>query len=85
MMTACETAGGTENDNIAYWLSKKINANGIVIVIANTDIVSGDSTHFKGTNGNTTWKVYKNGIVQAPIYDVTLTMQSAYNLYELYK
>ena len=83
MMTACETAGGIENDNVAYWLSKKINPNGIVI--ANTDIVSGGSTSFKGTNSNPTWKVYKNGIIQAPIYDVTLTMQSAYNIYELYK
>ncbi len=83
MMTACETAGGTESDNVAYWLSKRINPNGIVI--ANTDIVSGGSTSFRGTNSNPTWKVYKNGIIQAPIYDVTLTMQTAYNIYELYK
>ena len=83
MMTACETAGGTESDNVAYWLSKKINPNGIVI--ANTDIVSGGSTSFRGTNSNPTWKIYKNGIIQAPIYDVTLTMQSAYRIYELYK
>ena len=83
MMTACETAGGVESDNVAYWLSKKINPNGIVI--ANTDIVSGGSTSFRGTNSNPTWKIYKNGIIQAPIYDVTLTMQSAYRIYELYK
>ena len=83
MMTACETAGGIESDNVAYWLSKKINPNGIVI--ANTDIVLGGSTSFKGINDNPTWKVYKNGIIQASIDDVTLTMQSAYSIYELYK
>ena len=83
MMTACETAGGTANDNVAYWLSKKINPNGIVI--ANTDVVSGGSKSFHGENNNQTWKIYKNGIIQDPIYDVTLTMHSAYDIYQLYK
>ncbi len=83
MITACETAGGTTNDNVACALSKRINPDGIVI--ANTDEVSGDDTEFLGSNENATWKVYKNGILQAPISDITLTMQSAYNIYQSYK
>ena len=83
MVTACETAGGTVNDNIACWLSKKINPSGIVI--ANTDKVSGDDTFFQGVNFEPTWKAYKNGIVQNQISDVTLTMQKAFNIYQSYK
>ena len=83
MITACETAGGTTTDNVAYWVSKKINPNGIVI--ANTDVVSGGATSFRGTNNNPTWKVYKNGILQSSASDVTLTMQSAYAIYQSYK
>ena len=82
MMTACETAGETANDNVAYWLSKRINPDGIVI--ANTDIVSGGSTSFRGSNNGPTWKVYKNGIVQNPVSDVSLTMQKAYDIYSTY-
>lgn len=66
-----------------YWVSKKINPNGIVI--ANTDVVSGGATSFRGTNNNPTWKVYKNGILQSSVSDVTLTMQSAYAIYQSYK
>lgn len=83
MMTACNTAGGAVDDNVAYWLSKKINPKGIVI--ANTDVVSGGSTSFEGFNKKPTWKVYKNGIVQNPISDIKLTMKSAYNIYQSYK
>ena len=83
MMTACNTAGEPANDNVAYWLSRKINSNGIVI--ANTDFVSGGADSFMGSNGNPTWKVYKNGVIQNPISEVTLTMQSAYNIYQSYK
>ena len=79
MMTACETAGGTANNNVAYWLSKKINPNGIVI--ANTDVVEGDDTYFSGYNKNPTWKVYKNGSIQRTLSNVTLTMSSAYGVY----
>ena len=83
MMTACQTAGGTFNDNVAYWLSKKINPNGIVI--ANTEIVGGTDKTFSGITNAQTWKVYKNGEIQAPITDVTLTMQKAYDIYKSYK
>ncbi len=83
MITACETAGGTTTDNVAYWVSKKINPNGIVI--ANTDVVSRGATSFRGINNKPTWKVYKNGVLQASVSDVTLTMQSAYAFYQSYK
>ena len=32
-----------------------------------------------------TWKVYKDGEIQAPITDITLTMQKAYDIYKSYK
>lgn len=83
MMTACSTAGGTENDNVAYWLSKIINPNGIVI--ANTDTVYGGSEEFGGKSGNPTWKVYRDGVIQNPISDIKLTMQSAYDIYKSYR
>jgi hypothetical protein len=83
MMTACETAGGTSSDNVAYWLSKKINSNGIVI--ANTDIVSGNDTSFHGSSNNQTWKVYKDGIVQNIVLPVTLTMSRAYDIYKSFQ
>lgn len=83
MMTACNTAGEPANDNVAYWLSRKINSNGIVI--ANTDKVKGGSTKFLGSSENPTWKVYKNGVIQSPISEVTLTMQIAHNIYQSYK
>ena len=83
MMTACETAGGRTTDNVAYWLSKKINSNGIVI--ANTDTVSGGATSFEGENKGHTWKVYKNGVIQNIALPVSLTMSDAYNIYQLYK
>ncbi len=82
MMTACETAGGTASDNMAYWMSKRINPSGIVI--ANTDTVNGGSDDFCGKNNNPTWKIYKNGVIQNPIFDVYLTMKKAYELYQLY-
>ena len=83
MMTACKTASGTWNDNVAYWLSKRINSNGIVI--ANQDEVEGYDEKFYGVSCKATWKVYKNGVIQDPISNVILTMQDAYDIYQLYK
>jgi len=83
MMTACETASGAENDSVAYWLSKKINPDGIVI--ANTDIVSGNDTTFHGSNNEATWKVYKDGEILGPVLEVVLTMPSAYDIFQLYQ
>ena len=83
MMTSCSTAGGATDDNVAYWLSKKINPDGIVI--ANTDRVSGASTKFYGSNETPTWRIYKNGIIQDPIPDIVLNMENAYNIYQSYK
>ena len=83
MMTACKTAGGTTNDNVAYWLSKKINPYGIVI--ANTDTVSGASKTFGGVKGNATWKVYRNGEIQNINLPVLLDMSSAYDIYSTFE
>lgn len=83
IVTACQTAGGIVNDNVAYWLSKRINPAGIVI--ANTDTVLGDDKQFYGKNKKPTWKVYKNGVIQNPISAVTLTMTEAYNIYQQYR
>ncbi len=82
MMTACSTAGGTVNDNVAYWLSKKINPNGIVI--ANSNKVSGGSINFGASNGEATWKVYRNGSIVKNCTEVYLTMSDAYNIYQEY-
>ena len=83
MMTACGTASGTENDNVAYWLSKRINPNGIVI--ANKYTVSGGDTDFCGVEEDRTpvagWMVYKNGVVQDVDVPISLTMNTAYNIY----
>ena len=83
IVTACQTAGGIVNKNVAYWLSKRINPAGIVI--ANTDTVCGDDKQFYGKNKKPTWKVYKNGVIQNPISAVTLTMTEAYNIYQQYR
>lgn len=82
MITACSVAGEPTTDNVAYWLSKRINENGIVI--ANTDTVVGGDTSFRGEGKEKTWKVYKNGSIDS-ISDVSLTMQKAYDIYTEYQ
>ena len=82
MVTACKTASGISTDNVAYWLSKKINSNGIVI--ANTDTVLGADTDFYGKSGMQTWKIYKNGVIQDKNIPVSLNMQKAYEIYRTY-
>ena len=80
MVTACRTAGGLlRHDNVAYWLSKKIHPDGIVI--ANTDDVDGTDKEFWGRNKNQTWKAYKNGVILDVSLPVTLTMSSAHDIY----
>ena len=83
MMTACETAGGTPNDNMAYWLSKRISNNGIVI--ANTEIVEGEDTDFHGSSKSNTWKMYNNGSIVGMELPVDLNMKTAYKYYESYQ
>ncbi|MBE6693921.1 MAG: hypothetical protein E7589_04085 [Ruminococcaceae bacterium] len=80
MMTACEVAGGLAYNNIAYWLSKRIHPNGIVI--ANTDEVTGGDKTFRGSDNEKTWKVYKNGEIWDIELPLTLTMADAYSIYE---
>ena len=62
---------------MSFQLQKKIKNN--------EDVVCGGDTEFGGESNNPTWKVYKDGVVQNSIPDVVLTMQTAYNIYELYK
>ena len=86
IMTACKTASGNETDNVAYWLSKKISPNGIVV--ANKYTVSGDDTEFNGILDNGTpvpgWMVYKNGVAES-LPMTTLTMETAYQIFEEYR
>ena len=83
VITACKAAGGVPNDNIAYWLSKRINPNGIVI--ANTDTVVGSSKEFWGSSDKYTWKVYRNGMIQDDMaFSKKLSMWSAYVAYSYY-
>ena len=81
MMTACETAGGNENDNVAYWLSKKINPGGIVI--ANKYKVSGNDTTFYASGKIPGWVAYKNGVIvrRENAIPIVLTMADAYQIY----
>ena len=55
IVTACQTAGGIVNKNVAYWLSKRINPAGIVI--ANTDTVWGGDKQFHGENKKTDMEI----------------------------
>lgn len=80
MMTACSTAGGDPLDNVAYWISQKINPSGIVI--ANTDTVEGNDTTFKSANDCDSWKVYRNGCIMDYDMPVVMTMEIANQVYE---
>lgn len=84
----CQAAAGDPNNNIAYWFSKKINSQGVVI--ANTDFLVGAVSSTDGatwgTNQEPTWKLYKNGdIVDGAISEVTLTLKLAYDYYFKYR
>lgn len=85
MITACETAGGEEEDNVACWLSKKINPNGIVL--ANYYFGYGADKEFTGVKAGSEipedgWRVYRNGIrVNMP---KVLTMEKSYRIYKLF-
>ena len=81
MVTACETAGGDESDNVACWLSKKINPNGIVI--ANKYIVSGSSESFEASGGQDGWRVYRNGALEHMPKE--LTMSKAYEIFKIFQ
>lgn len=82
MITACMTAGGNEHNNIAYWLSKKINPMGIVI--ANKENVTGGSKSFCATGNVHGWVIYRNGaIIKTPEeMPITLTMATAKSEYD---
>jgi len=81
MITACQVAGGDAYNNVAYWMSKKINPNGIVI--ANKYYVVGGSTDFTASSGDCGWVVYQNGEIVRCEADIepTLDMGKAYNIY----
>lgn len=78
MMTACSTASGDAQDNVAYWLSKKINKNGIVI--ANKYVVSGSDTEFGAANETAGWVMYRDGKA-TDLDGVYMTMADAYHIY----
>ena len=80
MITACFTAGGDADDNIACWLSMKINPNGIVI--GNKYVVGGTDSSFSATNELPGWVVYRNGAVICDELPVELTIETAYALYK---
>jgi len=81
MITACQVAGGDAYNNVAYWMSKKINPNGIVI--ANKYYVVGGSTDFTASSGDCGWVVYQNGEIVRCEADIepTLDMGKAYDIY----
>ena len=82
MITACMTAGGDEYNNVAYWLSKKINPMGIVI--ANKENVNGVDTEFGAAGSIPGWVMYRNGtVIKTPEeMPITLTMASAKAQYD---
>lgn len=82
MMTACSTAGGDPNDNVAYHMSKKINSNGIVI--ANKYTVSGSDDDFGAYNDEKGWVVYRNGVIirDSASIPARITMEEAYEIYK---
>ncbi len=81
VITACSTAGGDENNNIAACLSKLINIDGIVI--ANRKNVFGDDTYFHAQEKTQDWVVYRNGeiIIHSCEMPITLTLDEAYKIY----
>ena len=72
-------AAGDPNDNLAAWISKKINAQGIVI--ANEDNTWGHCAFYRGMENGETWKVYRDGKVIATIPQVLLTPKDTYEIY----
>lgn len=77
VITSCSTAGGAEDNNVACWISQKINQYGIVI--ANKYDVSGGDTEFSAANGLRGWVIYRNGnIITSPRI---LTMPKAYEIF----
>lgn len=82
VVTACQAAGGSKQDNVAYHLSRKIHVKGILI--ANVYGTVGDDTTFCGRENKRGWVIYQNGqiICHAQSLPAELTMPSAYALYQ---
>lgn len=83
LIVSCSCAGGSQYNNVASWLSQKIDPEGIVI--ANRYIVNGTGPIAYGwDNGQKTdgWVVYQNGLrLHLP---VTINMEKGYDIYRLF-
>ena len=78
VLTACQTAGGKDDNNIACELSKKISKKGLVI--ANRFVVFGSDYDFGEKNRKLGWVAYQNGrlIIPEDRFPPTITMADAY-------
>ncbi len=81
IITACETAGGINDANIASALSTRIAENGLVI--ANRYNVFGADFDFGEQSGKQGWVGYQNGVLVLTENDfpATITFEDAYRIY----
>ena len=81
IMTACSTAGGENDKNIACELSKHIAKDGLVI--ANRHVVYGANYDFGEKNGKLGWVAYRNGnlVLTEDKFPAYITMADGYNTF----
>ena len=82
ILTACQSAGGDPEKNVAASLSKKIAKNGLVI--ANTYIVWGADSDFGDKDGRQGWVAYRDGklVIPGERLPARITMADAFNIYK---
>ena len=81
VMTACSTAGGENDKNIACELSRHINPQGLVI--ANRYDTWGSCFDFGEKNGKKGWVAYRNGelLLTEEDFPAAITMADAYRIF----
>ena len=82
IITACSTAGGNADNNIACELSKHIATNGLVI--ANKYVTWGSNYDFGEKQGVPGWVAYQNGNLVLTEKDIPakITMADGYRIYQ---
>jgi hypothetical protein len=81
ILTACQTAGGNPERNVASALSKKIAKNGLVF--ANEFVTWGSDYDFGEKDGKRGWAAYRNGarVLRPDDLPPRITMADAYRIY----